>query len=225
MHNETDVRAGVGRATLWFAYDHLGSLIVLNLIWLGLCLPLVTAPAASAALLREVDALANGHPVRGRRFLASACDLAGPATFLGAALVLASAVLAVDLSWYSSQVSSLGWGAAAGWAAAFWLALAGLALAAETAVELARKTQNLPRAMISAGREFTSRPWARARALTTAAGAAATLILSGIGALLLGGAIPAATLMLGRRHANREPIYLPGGSSTRTLRELLRPWE
>ncbi len=38
------------RRFLWSAYDNLGLLILANLVWLALCVPVITAPAATAGL-------------------------------------------------------------------------------------------------------------------------------------------------------------------------------
>ncbi len=58
------VSAGrVLRKFFWDSYDNLGVMILGNLLWFGLCLPIVTAPASTAALFSLTNHIAAGKKV------------------------------------------------------------------------------------------------------------------------------------------------------------------
>ena len=63
------VSAGrVVRKFFWDSYDNLGIIILGNLLWFGLCLPLVTAPASTAALLSLTSRIVTGKRASVRDF-------------------------------------------------------------------------------------------------------------------------------------------------------------
>lgn len=52
----------------WDSYDNLGIIILGNLLWFGLCLPIVTAPASTAALFSLTNHIAAGKGASIRDF-------------------------------------------------------------------------------------------------------------------------------------------------------------
>lgn len=112
----------------WLTYDHLGLMLLANLMWLGLSLGIVTAPAASAGLAALAAKIAAGEDVSLRDLFRGFREHFVPALKVGlfdAAVVL---VLWVNVDFYShlSGRGALPGFVLAGllvWAAGFWLLL------------------------------------------------------------------------------------------------------
>ena len=86
---------------LWNTFDHLGLLVVANLIWVGLCLPVVTAPASTAALFHLGRKIAAGEEVTVRDFLIGFRVHFVPSLKAGAFTLAAVAVVWVNVDFYS----------------------------------------------------------------------------------------------------------------------------
>lgn len=56
-----DVLRPAFQRSVWNAFDHLALLVAANIIWIALCLPIVTAPAATAALFHLGRRIASGE--------------------------------------------------------------------------------------------------------------------------------------------------------------------
>ena len=49
------------KGAIWSTYDHIGLLVLANLLWVVLCLPVVTAPAATAGLFHLARQITRGR--------------------------------------------------------------------------------------------------------------------------------------------------------------------
>ncbi len=58
-----DILRATFKRFAWHAYDHLGLLILANLLWLAMCIPVITAPAATAGLFLLASRIAAREPV------------------------------------------------------------------------------------------------------------------------------------------------------------------
>ena len=86
---------------LWNTFDHLGLLVVANLIWVGLCLPVVTAPASTAALFHLGRKIAAGEEVTVRDFLVGFRVHFVPSLKAGAFTLTAGVVVWANVDFYS----------------------------------------------------------------------------------------------------------------------------
>lgn len=86
---------------MWHTYDNLGLLVLANLLWLILCLPVVTAPGATAALFGLAKKIADGEPA-GLRDLANGFRrYFAPATKVGAFTLAVLFMIWVNVDFYS----------------------------------------------------------------------------------------------------------------------------
>ncbi|MBN2566145.1 MAG: DUF624 domain-containing protein, partial [Candidatus Eisenbacteria bacterium] len=89
------------RHALWNTYDHLGLLVLANLLWLVLCLPVVTAPPATAGLFHLARALSRGEPAGLRDLLHGFRKHLAPAIKLGVLDLVAFGLLWFNIDFYS----------------------------------------------------------------------------------------------------------------------------
>ncbi len=116
------------RRFFWLSYDHLGLLLLANLVWLGLSLGVVTAPAATAGLATLAARLAAGEDTSLRDLWAGFRRHFVPALKLGVFDAVAVIVLWVNVDFYShlgGRASLPGFLLAGAllWVTAFWLLL------------------------------------------------------------------------------------------------------
>lgn len=106
-------------------WEGLWTFVQLNVVWLLLCLPIVTAPASFIALYYVADRAARDETINVRDFFVGFKQYFIKGTLLGLIDLVAVALLATNLLFYS-QISA-GWGqvARAIWIAVslFWLLL------------------------------------------------------------------------------------------------------
>jgi len=89
------------RRFFWRTYDNLGLLVPANLIWIAFLIPVVTAPAATAALFHLARMIARHEPVGIRDFFSGFRIHFVPALKLGAFDLVAAAVIWVNIDFYS----------------------------------------------------------------------------------------------------------------------------
>jgi hypothetical protein len=86
---------------MWHAYDHLGLLVLANLLWVTLCLPVITAPAATAGLFLLARRIANGEPASIADMLTGFREQFLPALKVGFATLVVVLLLWINVDFYS----------------------------------------------------------------------------------------------------------------------------
>ena len=104
MKDAGDILRRVVRNTFWDAYDHLGLLLVTNLLWLLFAIPILTLPLATAGMLRVTYEMATSRDARIRDFFTGALALAKPTTALVVAMLLSAALAAGNILFYLGLV-------------------------------------------------------------------------------------------------------------------------
>ena len=217
------------RRALWQTYDHLGILILLNLIWLALLLPVVTAPAATAALFDSARRIARREDVGVRAYFRSFRGLFLPSLLLGLFSAASAFILWVGIDFYSHLGGPMRY-------PGFLLA----ALLVWLAVLIALAHVHLMPLLVHGERRFL--PMLRKGALLAldnlafsiglfiqTAALLALCVLTGAGLLLIAGSL--AALLLTSAHRELLRTYRPHDRDledepeTRTWRDLWRPWE
>jgi uncharacterized membrane protein YesL len=217
------------RRALWKTYDHIGLLVLANLLWIVLSLPLVTAPAATAGLFHLARELPGDGKPGVHLFFAGFRRHFWPAFKVGVADLAAALVLWVNIDFYSHL---RGGGALPGMLLAalmIWLSLLFalmhvhifpmLVVGERSLRQLLRKSLLLTLDNLL----FTIGLGAQTLALTV------LCVITGAGLVFLGGSLPAVLLTSGRRALLTKYSDDPGSDSeepeTRTFRDLWRPWE
>lgn len=102
MKGRADVLGRVMRNTFWDAYDHLGTLVLVNVLWLLACLPVVTIPLATAGMLRVTYEMAVSRDAGLGDFFKGAARFWLPATVLTLVLVVLLCLAAGNVAFYVS---------------------------------------------------------------------------------------------------------------------------
>jgi len=212
---------------LWNTYDHIGLLVVANLIWAALCLPIVTAPAATAGLFHLARKISKGEEVSLRDLFSGFRQHFLPAFKLGIVELAALLLLWVNVDFYShlrgvAAIPGMVLAAAMVWVAAFFLLMHAhlypLMVEGDTALkQLLRKSALLTLDNLA----FTVGITVQAIALCV------LCVITGAGLLLINGSLVACLLVTGhdelrRKYHSWEPA---ADTETRTLRDIWRPWE
>lgn len=215
------------RRALWNTYDHIGLLVLANLLWVALCLPVVTAPAATAGLFHLAHRIALGKEVSLRDFFTGFRKHFLPALKLGLVDLAALLVLWINIDFYShlrggATIPGMILAAAMIWVAAFfWLMhvhLYALLVSGETSLrQLIRKSAllTLDNLLFTIGIAF--------QALSLSV----LCTITGAGLVLINASLVGVLLVSGHHEVRRRyHSWEPGPDvETRTLRDLWRPWE
>lgn len=212
---------------LWNTYDHIGLLVIANLIWVALCLPVVTAPASTAGLFHLARKIGKGEEVSLRDFFIGFRQHFLPALRLGAVDLAVLLLLWVNVDFYShlrgvATIPGMVLAAAMVWLAAFFFLmhahLCPLLVEGETSLkQLLRKSALLTLDNLA----FTIGIAVQGLALSV------LCVITGAGLVLIHGSVVAVLLVAGhdelrRKYHSWEPRPHP---ETRTLRDLWKPWE
>ncbi|MEA3409473.1 MAG: DUF624 domain-containing protein [Candidatus Eisenbacteria bacterium] len=217
------------KRSIWSTYDHIGLLVLANLLWVALCLPVVTAPAATAGLFHLTREIARGGDASLLDFFTGFRTRFFAAFRLGLVDLAALLVLWVNVDFYShmrggAAIPGMILAAAMVWVAAFFLLM---------------HAHLYP---LLAGGESSLRQLLRKSALLTLDNLAFTMgitfqalslsilcVVTGAGLVLISGSSVAVLLTTGHRELLRkysdDPERSPELPETRTLRDLWRPWE
>ena len=217
------------KRAVWSTYDHIGLLVLTNLLWVVLCLPVVTAPAATAGLFHVSRELARGKDASLRDFFVGFRLRFFPALKVGLVDLAALLVLWVNVDFYSrlrggAAIPGMILAAAMVWVATFYLLMHAhlyplLAGGESSLRQLLRKSalltlDNLP---------YTICVTLQALSLSV------LCVLTGAGLVLINGSAVAVLLTTGHRELLRkysaDPEKSPELPETRTLRYIWRPWE
>jgi uncharacterized membrane protein YesL len=222
-----DLLRSAFKRAVWNTYDHIGLLVVTNLLWLALCLPILTAPAATAGLFSLARGIDRGDDVSVRLLLRGFRLHFLPALKIGVLDLAALLVLWVNIDFYShlrggGRVPGMLLAGVMVWLAAFLLLMHAhlypLLAEGETSLRrLLRKSALLTLDNLA----FTVGITLQAISVTI------LCVLTGAGLLLINGSLLASLLESG--HSQLLDKYLPGKRppepETRTWRDLWRPWE
>jgi uncharacterized membrane protein YesL len=217
------------KRSIWSTYDHIGLLVLANLLWVVLCLPVVTAPAATAGLFHLARQIARGKDTSLRDFFVGFRSHFFPAFKIGLVDLAALLVLWVNIDFYSHMrggavIPGMVLAAAMVWVAAFFLLM------------------HVHLYPLLAGGESSLRQLLRKSALLTLDNLAFTIgiafqalslsvlcVVTGAGLVLINASAEAVLLTEGHRELLRKYSDDPDRSAelpeTRTLRDLWRPWE
>ena len=217
------------KRSVWSTYDHIGLLVLANLLWVALCLPVVTAPAATAGLFHLAQEVARGKNPSLRDFFVGFRIRFLPAFKVGLVDLAALLVLWVNIDFYGHMrggavIPGMILAAAMIWVATFFLLM---------------HAHLYP---LLAGGESSLRQLLRKSALLTLDNLAFTIgitfqalsmgvlcVVTGAGLVLISGSAVAVLLTTGHRELLRkysdDPDRSPELPETRTLRDLWRPWE
>jgi uncharacterized membrane protein YesL len=225
----SELLAPAFRKALWCVYDHLGLLIVLNLIWLALLVPVVTAPAATAALFDTARRMAHRESVGVRQYFRSFRSLFLPALFVGLFSGVIGFLLWLGIDFYSHLGGTMRYPGFLLAALLVWLGVLVALLHAHLLPVLTHGERRLLPVLRTAALltldnlAFTVGILVQTLALT------ALCILTGAGLFLVAGSLQAVLLTSGHRELLRkyrpEDPDLQDDPETRTWRDLWRPWE
>jgi uncharacterized membrane protein YesL len=217
------------RHAIWNTYDHLGLLVLANFLWLALCVPVVTAPAATAGLFHLARLLTFGEEAGPRDLLRGFRRYFFPALKLGLLDLVAFVLLWINIDFYShlrsiAALPGFILAAALIWAGVFYLLmhahLVPLLVGGEPSFgQLLRKSALLTLDNMA----FTVGITVQALSLT------ALCVITGAGLLLINGSLVAALLESGHAELLRKYSESPADDwpepETRTFRDLWRPWD
>lgn len=102
-----DILAPTFRRFIWSAYDNLWTLVLANLIWIALALPIVTAPAATAGLYHLTRRMAWGEPANMHDFFDGFRLHFRPSLAIGALTLAVFFLLWVAVDFYSRLRGSM----------------------------------------------------------------------------------------------------------------------
>ncbi|MCK4410120.1 MAG: DUF624 domain-containing protein [Candidatus Eisenbacteria sp.] len=217
------------KRAIWSTYDHIGLLVLANLLWVVLCLPVVTAPAATAGLFHLARQIARGRDASLGEFFVGFRSHFFPAFKLGLVDLAALLVLWVNIDFYShlrgaATIPGMVLAAAMIWVTGFFVLMhahlyALLAGGESSLRQLLRKSALLTLDNLA----FTIGITVQALSLST------LCVITGAGLVLIDGSAVAVLLTTGHRELLRkysdDPKKSPELPETRTLRDLWRPWE
>lgn len=217
------------RQALWGTYDHLGLLVVANLVWLALCVPIVTAPPATAGLFHLTLMIARGEDAGIRDLFRGFRRHLPPALKLGVVDFVVLVLLWVNVDFYShmrggAAIPGMILAAALIWAGAFYALmhahLMPLMVSGERSLgRLLKKSALLTLDNIGLTIGITL----QAASLTV------LCVITGAGLILINGSLVASLLTAGHHQLLRKysdsPAETPPEDETRTFRDLWRPWD
>lgn len=224
-----DVLRPTFKRFLWNSYDHLGLLVVANLLWLALCIPVITAPAATAGLFRLARGIADHEPVTIRDFFDGFREHFFPALRAGALALAVAVVLWVNVDFYShlggpAIIPGMLLAAVMIWIAAFMLLLHAHLFALIVGGERGTRAALRKSALLT-----LDNPGFTIGITVQALSVAALCVVTGAGLVLALGSLLAVLLTTGHRELLKK--YFPDSEAaqepaeTRTLRDAVRPWE
>jgi uncharacterized membrane protein YesL len=215
------------KRAVWETYDHIGLLVLANLLWIVLSLPIVTAPAATAGLFHIAARIDRGDDASLHHFFAGFRLRFVPALKLGIVDLAALLVLWVNIDFYShlrgvGTLPGMILAAAMVWLGAFYFLMHAhlypLLTEGETSLrQLLRKSAllTLDNLAFTVGITFQS------------LSLSILCVVTGAGLVLINGSLVAVLLTAGHRELRGKYHSWEDRPSpeTRTWRDLWRPWE
>lgn len=216
------------RRFLWSAYDNLWTLVLANLLWILLAIPLITAPAATGGLYHLTRRMAWGEPAHIRDFFAGFREHFRPSLAVGAFTIVVFFLLWTAVDFYSHlggpmEIPGLVLSAVLLWGGLFFLlmhvhAFPLIADGERSFLQILKKSALL----VLDNPVFTLGVIVQATALKV------ICVVTGAGFFLA--AVSFTSLLLSMAHRELIRKYRPGDvppdePETRTWRSIFRPWE
>jgi uncharacterized membrane protein YesL len=224
-----DVLRPTFKRFFWHTYDHLGTLIGANVLWLVVCLGVVTAPAATAGLFYLARRIAAEEDAHISDFWAGFRRDFVPSFKLGAFTLAVAALFWFNADFYGRLRGGLAFGGTAlatllVWSGAFLVLMHAhlhplLAGGERSLRKLLRKSALL----VLDNTGFTVGITLQALVI------AAFCLITGLGLLFILASLHATLMATGHRELMKK--YFPDSPAsrqadeTRTLRDLWRPWD
>lgn len=223
-----DILGRTYRRFFWDTYDHLGILILANLMWLACSLPVVTMPAATAALFHIGRKIYDRERVSPGDFAIGFRLHFLPASKAGLFSAAAFLALWVNIDFYShlrgrAEIPGLVFAAALMWVAAFLLLMH-----VHLFPVIVSGERSLIRALRTSALLTLDNIGVTAALLAQALAVAAICAATGVGVLLIVASALAVLLTTARYQLLRK--YNPPGEprqepeETRGWRDLFQPW-
>lgn len=224
---------------LWLWYDHMASMALANLLWVGMSLGVVTIPMATAGLCYYVYSLFSGRDESLKSFFVGIRKLWWRASLLGAGCLLVILMAGVNVGFYLFKASD--WSKLLGMVGAgifFWVSILAMSLTLYLFPLLCHYERGAKRILKSALLLAIANPWLLLFLFVSSLVMAGAGTVSGIGALFVMAALSFTLSTV----AVVEGLVLYGAVdpesmvarklegfkadwSKRTLRYLIKPWE
>lgn len=214
---------------IWHGYDNLGLLVAANLLWLLLCLPIVTAPAATAGLFNLAKKIADGEKVAFSDFTRGFRAHLVPATKVGSVTLLIVFLVWVNIDFYSHLE---GWATIPGMMLAaimVWISVFLLLMHAHIHPLIAGGDHSLRKLLRKSALLTLDNPGYSVGITVQAVSVGVICILTGAGLVLALGSFVSLLLSTGHRELLKK--YFPDSAEaaepeeTRGWRDVWRPWE
>ncbi len=211
----------------WLTYDHIGLLILANLLWILLSLPIVTAPAATAGLFYLASRITRRENPSLRDLLTGFRLFFRPALVIGLVDTAIAIILWINIDFYShlggrASIPGMLFAGLIIWATVFWI------LIHAHLFPLLIDGERRPRSLFRKSAILTLHNPAFTIGITVQ-NISVTVIcaLTGVGLLAIAGGLTAILLTTG--HRSLLSRYNPDSPQTppeqRRWRDLWRPWE
>ena len=217
------------KRAFWHVYDHLGTLIGANLLWLVLCAGVVTAPAATAGLFHLARRIAADEDARIRDFWAGFRHDFLPSLAVGAFTAGLAALLWFNIYFYGALGGGFAFVGAALATLLVWAAVLLVLMHVHIHPLLASGDRSLASIFRKSLLLTLDNPAFTVSVSLTALGLTALCVVSAAGLVLISGSL--AAVLLSTAHRELMKKYLPDSpeaaepDETRTWRDLWRPWE
>jgi uncharacterized membrane protein YesL len=214
---------------LWNSYDHIGLLVLANLLWLALCLPVITAPAATAGLFHLARRIANHEPASIRDFFEGFREHFFPALRVGALVLAVAVILWVNVDFYShlgGRATVPGMLLAA---VMIWIGVFAVLIHAHLFPLIVHGERGTRAALRKAALLTLDNPGFTIGITVQALSVSALCVITCAGLVLALGSLLAVLLTTGHRELLKK--YFPDSEAAgeppenRTLRDAVRPWE
>jgi len=224
-----DVLRPTFKRFFWHTYDHLGTLMAANVLWLVLSLGVVTAPAATAGLAYLTRRVAAEEDASLTHFWFGFRRDFLPSLKIGAFTLAVAAALWFNIDFYGRLRGGLAFGGTAlstllGWSAAFLLLMH-----AHLHPLLAGGERSLGKLLKKSALLVLANPGFSVGITLQALVIAAFCLITGLGLLFILASLHATLMATGHRELLKK--YFPDSPAsrqadeTRTLRDLWRPWD
>jgi uncharacterized membrane protein YesL len=224
-----DVLRPTFKRFFWHTYDHLGTLIAANVLWLVLCVGVVTAPAATAGLSYLARRVAAEEDAHLRDFWFGFRRDFLPSLKIGAFTLAVAAALWFNTDFYGHLRGGLAVGGTALATLLIWSGAFLLLMHAHVHPLLAGGERSLRRLLKKSALLVLDNPTFTVGIVLQALLLAAICLVTGIGLLLILASLHTVLLATGHRELLKK--YFPDSpearepDETRTLRDLWRPWD
>lgn len=217
------------KRAIWETYDHIGLLVLANLLWILLSIPVVTAPAAAAGLFHLARRLSRSEPIGLSSFFTGFRSHFWPAFKVGVAELAALLVLWVNIDFYSHLRGGATIPGMVLAAAMIWLAVLFALMHVHIFPMLAAGETSLRQLLRKSLLLVLDNPAFTIGLALQSISLSVLCLVTGAGLVLLSGSLSAVLLTSGHRSLltkySDEPADPQEEPESRTLRDLWRPWE